>query len=149
MTDVVTCFLMYKKKILLLKRSNDVKTYKGHWAGISGYIEKNEKPFETAVKEIVEETGLKITDFKLVKRGKPIKFKDNYKGKFFYWVIHPFIFSTTKKNIEIDWEHIDYKWILPEEITNFQTVPKLKEVFESTRKNEYQLLHDLTGDYKI
>lgn len=149
MTDVVTCFLMYKKKILLLKRSNDVKTYKGHWAGISGYIEKNEKPFETAVKEIVEETGLKITDFKLVKRGEPIKFKDNYKGKFFYWVIHPFIFSTTKKNIEIDWEHIDYKWILPEEITNFQTVPKLKEVFESTRKNEYQLLHDLTGDYKI
>jgi 8-oxo-dGTP pyrophosphatase MutT (NUDIX family) len=149
MTDVVTCFLMYKKKILLLKRSNDVKTYKGHWAGISGYIEKTEKPFETAVKEIVEETGLKITDFKLVTRGKPIKFKDNYKGKFFYWAVHPFIFSTTKKNIEIDWEHVDHKWILPEEITNFQTVPKLKEVFESTRKNGYQLLHGLTGDYKI
>jgi len=142
MTHVVTCFLVYKKKILLLKRSNDVKTYKGYWAGISGYIEKTEEPFETAVKEIVEETGLKITDFKLVTKGKTIKFKDEYKGTFFDWVIHPFLFSTETKNIEIDWEHIDYKWVLPKEISNFQTVPKLKEAFESTRKNGYQLLHD-------
>ncbi len=142
MTEVVTCFLMYKKKILLLKRSNHVKTYKGHWAGISGYVEKTEEPFETAVKEIVEETGLKTTDFKLVKRGKPIKFKSNHGGKFFHWAIYPFLFSTATKKIQIDWEHTDYKWILPEGITNFQTVPKLKEVFESTRKNEYQLLHD-------
>ncbi len=141
MTDVVTCFLMHKKKILLLKRSNDVKTYKGYWAGISGYIEKTEEPFETAVKEIVEETGLKTTDFKLIKKGKPIRFKDAHKGKFFHWVIHPFLFSTATKNIEIDWEHIDYKWILPEEITNFQTVPKLKEAFESTKKNGYQIPH--------
>jgi len=142
MTEVVTCFLTYKKKILLLKRSNDVKTYKGYWAGISGYVEKNEEPLETAVKEIVEETGLKTTDFKLVKRGKPIKFKDNHVEKLFHWTIHPFLFSTEINKIQIDWEHTDYKWVFPEEITNFQTVPKLKEAFESTRKNGYQVLHD-------
>ena len=142
MTEAVTCFLMYEKRLLLLKRSNKVKTYKGYWAGISGYIEKNEKPLETAIKEIGEETGLKPIDFKMIKRGKPIDFKSRYGGKVFNWIIHPFLFCTTKKDIRIDWEHVDYKWIMPKEMIKYRTVPKLKDAFESINKNEHQLLYD-------
>jgi ADP-ribose pyrophosphatase YjhB (NUDIX family) len=40
--DVVTVFLTHRSKILVLKRSREVGTYKGHWAGVSGYLESEE-----------------------------------------------------------------------------------------------------------
>ena len=55
--DVVTVFLEHDGKILLLRRSQRVRTMKTMWAGISGYIE-NEDPLMRALKEIEEEAGL-------------------------------------------------------------------------------------------
>ena len=37
---VVTCFLEHGGEIPLLRRSQRVGTYKGRWAGVSGYIEE-------------------------------------------------------------------------------------------------------------
>ena len=42
-TKIVTSFIKDNKKILILKRSEKVKSMKGLWAGISGIIEKDEK----------------------------------------------------------------------------------------------------------
>ena len=56
--DIITAFIEYRGKILLLRRSQKVKTMKGKWAGVSGYIEKSEEPVTRAVTEIEEETGL-------------------------------------------------------------------------------------------
>jgi len=39
-TKIVTCFLIRDDKILILKRSKNVKTMKNLWGGISGIIEK-------------------------------------------------------------------------------------------------------------
>ena len=36
---VVTCFLECQGSILLLKRSQQVGSFKGRWAGVSGYVE--------------------------------------------------------------------------------------------------------------
>jgi 8-oxo-dGTP diphosphatase len=49
--NVITVFLEHHKKILILKRSQKVKTMKTKWAGISGYIE-HEEPVKRALKEI-------------------------------------------------------------------------------------------------
>lgn len=54
----VTCFLMYKGKTLILKRSAKVATYKGKWAAISGRIEEKEDPDRRGRAEVLEETGL-------------------------------------------------------------------------------------------
>ncbi|MRN40191.1 MAG: hypothetical protein FIO02_04015, partial [Nitrosopumilales archaeon] len=40
--DIITVFLEHDKKILILKRSQKVKTMKTKWGGISGYIEQEE-----------------------------------------------------------------------------------------------------------
>jgi 8-oxo-dGTP pyrophosphatase MutT (NUDIX family) len=45
-------------KLLILKRSDKVGTYKGLWGGVAGYVEENEEPYETALKEIKEEVGI-------------------------------------------------------------------------------------------
>ena len=72
---VVTCFLESENKILILRRSEQVGSYQGRWAGVSGYIEAETTADEQALVEIEEETSLNGEDLKLVKRGKPLSNK--------------------------------------------------------------------------
>ncbi len=51
-TKIVTSFIRDNEKLLILKRSDKVKSMKGLWAGISGIIERNEEPLKRAKIEI-------------------------------------------------------------------------------------------------
>ena len=94
MPKVVTCLLINKKgELLILKRSNKVRTYKGLWGGVAGYIEKDEEPYETALKEIKEEAGLEKKDIRFIKKIDSIKFTDLYEGDRYDWEIFPFLFK--------------------------------------------------------
>jgi len=129
---VVTCFLEFDGEILILRRSRQVSSYQGRWAGVSGYIETTAD--EQALVEIEEEAGLSQEDLKLIKRGEPLSAEDEKLGV--KWVVHPYLFHIKDRGkIKIDWEHKEARWIKPETIGNYQTVPKLKEtlarVYES------------------
>ena len=121
---VVTCFLESENEILILRRSQRVSTYQGRWAGVSGYIETTAD--EQALTEIEEETSLSPQDVELTRKGKPLTVED--KGLGVRWVIHPYLFHIKDRDkIKIDWEHKEAKWIKPQDIAEFETVPKLKE----------------------
>ena len=133
MPDVVTVLLIHNNELLILKRSEKVRTYKGLWGGVAGYVEKNEKPYDTAIKEIREEAGLEKEDIEFVKRGKTVRYTDVYEGEKYDWVIHTFVFKIEKKDkVQIDWEHSQYAWILPQNIVDYETVPQLKEIVLET-----------------
>jgi len=122
--QVVTCFLESDGEILILRRSQQVGTYQGRWAGVSGYIETTAD--EQALVEIAEETGLAGEDLKLIKRGKPLLVKDEKLG--IKWVVYPYLFHIKDRGkIKIDWEHKEIRWIKPKDLDNYQTVPMLKE----------------------
>lgn len=124
--NVVTCFLECDGRILILRRSDKVGSFRGRWAGVSGYIETTAD--EQALVEIEEETGLCRGDVELVKRGSPLRVEGEGVG----WLVHPFLFRVKcADSIKIDWEHSDKRWIAPDEIDNYQTVPMLKEALES------------------
>ena len=121
---VVTCFLEYKSKILILRRSSKVGSYQGKWAGVSGYMETDE--LEQAFTEIKEETGLNRNEVELRSKGKLLKIVDHNLGR--RWVIHPFLFYVKLPGkIKIDWEHDEMKWIKPEELIDYDTVPGLND----------------------
>jgi nicotinamide-nucleotide amidase len=121
--QVVTSFLEFQKKILILRRSNKVGTYQSQWAGVSGYVEKS--PDEQALIEIQEETGLSSSDVELTRKGNAITARDDKLKRI--WIIHPYLFRVLNpEKIKIDWEHTETKWITPEEITDYPTVPRLK-----------------------
>jgi len=126
MTHVITAILTKDGEILILKRGHRVSTYRGRWAGVSGYLEENETPLERAMKEIEEETGLKNNEIKLIREGEVMEFIDENNGRI--WRVHPFLFEVKRKKIKIDWEHEEYRWIDVEDIDKYETVPGLKKV---------------------
>ena len=126
-TKIVTSFLKNSEKILLLKRSEKVKSMKNLWAGISGIIEDNEKPIKRAKIEILEEVGIEESDITLMKEGSKILIESpQYVNH--QWEVYPFLFSCSNKEIKLNWENSDSRWISINELNNFTTVPSLDRV---------------------
>lgn len=122
---VVTSIIENGNKILILKRSEKVKSFKHKWAGISGYFEKDEDLLSRALIEIYEETKVKNEDLILRKILKQITIKiENEK----VITIQPFYFLSKTKNISTDWEHSEYKWIKEDQLSNYDLVPKLIDI---------------------
>lgn len=122
---VVTSILRNRGRILILKRSDKVGSYRGSWAGVSGFVEKNETYEETARREIVEETGL--GDVHLSGRSSARSFRDDDN----VWTVHPYLFDVSSRTVTIDWEHDDCAWIAPGELKKYSTVPGLHAVIKN------------------
>ena len=126
-TKIVTAFLTNSDKILLLKRSQKVKSMKNLWAGISGKIEGNEKPVHRAKIEVYEEVGIEESNIKLIKEGDVILIESpQYENH--QWEVYPFLFSCDNREIKLNWENSDSKWISVNELNEFTTVPSLDKV---------------------
>ena len=126
---VVTCFLEHNGRIMVLRRSERVGTYRGRWAGVSGYIEEGSTPSQQAWTEVKEEAALDREDVELVQEGVPLEVVDAELAR--KWIVHPFRFRVLRPDkIKIDWEHTEAKWIAPEEMGLHETVPKLLEAWQ-------------------
>lgn len=131
---VSSTFLCYKGKILIMKRSRKVGTYKGMWGVVSGHVEEGETPLETALKEIEEETSIKRDLIKNIFQGMHFEVVDRNIG--IKWKINPFRAEIDgKPRLKIDWEHIQYKFIRPTDIFKFKTAPMLYQGYLKTLFN--------------
>ena len=126
-TKIVTSFLKNSEKILLLKRSEKVKTMKNLWAGISGIIEGDEEPLARAEIEVFEEVGIEKSNISLLKQGEIILIESPQYANH-QWEVYPFLFSTKNREIKLNWENSDSQWINLDELKNFSTVPSLDKV---------------------
>lgn len=129
-THVVTCFLLRREggedRLLLVRRSDRVGTYRGAWAGISGFVESGVTPLEQAYTELREEASLVPEDVQLLRAGTPLAVLDESIGR--AWVVHPFLFwLEDAERVRTDWEAVAHQWIAPAAVASLQTVPKLVE----------------------
>ena len=126
-TRIITAFIKNNDKILILKRSDKVRSMKGLWSGISGIIENNEIPINRAKIEIFEEVGIKENKINLVKSVEKIKISSpQYENH--EWEVFPFLFETNETEIKLNWENSEYKWINVNELKNYETVPSLDKI---------------------
>ncbi len=129
-TKIVTSFIQDEQKLLILRRSNKVKTMKGLWAGISGIIEKNEVPLTRAKIEIYEETGISEDKIRLVQNAEKLRIHSpQYENH--EWEIFPFLFEAKNPDIKLNWENSEYRWITINELKNYNTVPSLEKVLQN------------------
>ncbi len=60
------CYIERDQKYLMMHRIKKVKDEnEGKWIGIGGHLEENESPDECIIREVKEETGLTLTDFRM------------------------------------------------------------------------------------
>lgn len=123
---VVSCFLQYKDKILLLQKSKNAKAYKSRWAAVSSILEDNELPLYRAEREVADETGLIPPNAYLIRDGRPLSIKDNSTQ----WIVHPFLFSVrSPEAIKLNKGSIQYEWLTPTEIHKHDCAPGLYEAY--------------------
>jgi len=127
---VVTCFLLRRgedsDEMLVLRRSGRVGTYRGRWAGVSGYVETGMAALEQAYREMEEEVGLGRGDVRLLAEGEPLTVVDEAIDT--RWTVHPFLFELLRpEGMRLDWEHTESRWVRPEEVSGMETVPGLAE----------------------
>lgn len=127
---MVTCFVLRREpdgtdRLLIVRRSSRVGSYQGRWSGISGYAEEP-TVLQQARRELAEETGLQPQDVELLREGEPLAVPDPALDR--RWVVHPFLFRLVgEAPITLDWENVESRWILPEELSAYETVPGLVE----------------------
>ncbi len=133
---VVTVFVSYRGKILLLKRSSKVLNYKGKWNTVAGYIDEYVHVRDKMLAELGEELGLSLNNITLLKIGNTFVLDDRKIGKKF--VTHPgMAFVRKKPKVKLDVEHTEYRWIYPQALKNFDTVPKLSVSLRNAKNGKY------------
>ncbi len=129
---VVTCFLVFEGKVLLLKRSQRVGSYQGRWAGVAGYIEGQRSPEEQGLIEILEETSLPAAAVRLARSGEILAVEDPALNT--RWLVHPLKWDVLSLDgFGLDWEHTECQWFNSNEIQGLETVPGLYFAWESVK----------------
>ena len=121
-TPVVSVILRNRGRILIVRRSQAVGSFRGHWSAISGHLEGREDPKSRAIQEVREETGLRGLAFRAA--GSFVHARNDST----MYVVHPFLFDVASRRVRLDWENDEYRWVRPEELHRFKTVPRLNDV---------------------
>lgn len=101
-------------EFLLLKRAED-QSYPGIWQMVSGKIKENERAYESAVRELNEETGLKPGKVWSVPTVNSF-----YSSKLDTINLIP-VFAIKvedQSDVKISYEHNEFKWVSLEETQN-------------------------------
>ncbi len=129
----IKAFIVHNGKVLILRESpkNGVGTNPGKYDVVGGRLEPGERWDECLLREIKEETGLKVTV------GKPFavnEWRPIVKGE--QWqIVGTFIECFTDSDtVVLDSEHDDYQWIAPKEYKNYKLIENLLPVFEAYLK---------------
>jgi translation initiation factor 2B subunit (eIF-2B alpha/beta/delta family) len=127
-TPVITAFVERKGRVLLLRRSERVSTYRGMWAVVSGYLER--VPLEQAFVELREEVGLGPDDVQLRSIGAPVEVDDEEEDR--HWLVYPFLFTAKAgRMVHPDWESAECHWTERRLLDEYETVPGLKRVLSA------------------
>ncbi len=129
-------------EFLLLKRG-EKEIYPGLWQMVSGRIEKDEKAYQTALREIKEETGLDVLHLWAVPNVNSFYSASsdelNFIPVFAAWV-------NSNAKVVISEEHSEFKWCLYEECRNLlvwegqkKSVDILRDYYLN-RKNDLDLV---------
>lgn len=105
-------------KYLVLKRSEQ-KSSPGYWTFVSGRVEEDETVEEAAVREVKEEAGL---EGEIVKHGDPYISQ----GELGFWQLHPILMKADSRDVELNWEHSEYRWVSLDEVKGLKTLGDMK-----------------------
>ena len=97
----------FDPKFLVLKRSDDAKVHPGIWQIVTAKIDEGEKAYETARREVFEETGLKPVELYV---APSVNHFYNYMDDSIN-LIPVFIAEVDSEDVKISYEHSEFEWL--------------------------------------
>jgi len=119
---VVTGIVKFKDKFLILKRNKEMEMHPGKWSFPGGKVKAGEDLFSALKREIKEETNLDIEDTKEYISDYTFT-RPNGKNTIGFC----FLVNTKNNKVRLSKEFMDFAWIRPEEIKNYNVIQYLKE----------------------
>lgn len=110
--------IFYENKFLIIKRSAKSRDNHYLWEIPGGRLEFSEKPSDALYREIKEETGL--TDVKILG---PIKLWEFLRDSYTQVIGATCLCKSLSNSITLSDEHLDYRWILKEEVSQYNLCP--------------------------
>lgn len=109
-----------KDKFLILKRGETAPSNPNKWDLPGGDVDFGENAYDSIKREIKEETGL------IIDKLEPydVYSKINDIGNF--WATIAYKGETNQENVQLSYEHSDYKWVNYEEAQQLDIVEKIK-----------------------
>ena len=115
---------------LLMKRAPHI-LLGGTWQMVSGHIEGDEKAFEAALREMREETGLRVRHF----------YQASYVNRFYLAHSDEIVLSPVfcvevawEEQVRLSPEHTDYRWVSPEEAMDLLPWPGQRKALAVLRE---------------
>lgn len=130
MSKSSTIAVIKDSKLLLLLRGSTAPYNPDKYGLPGGMVDNNETLEECAVRELFEETGLKISINDLVPMS--VKYASGYKKRFFVYNN-----LNINQNINISWEHSNYGWFSLRETEAIDLVPNLNITITVLADNGY------------
>ncbi len=126
---VINSLVKYKDKILLVKRSKNLRFFPGYWNGISGFLDDRKNLNEKIKTEIEEEIGVKEDGIKAIKIGQIFTLdQPKYKKVF---IVFPVLVEIKTSKIKLNYEASQYKWVSANDLKKYKLVPGFNEVVKS------------------
>lgn len=133
---VHTIIFNSNKEILLIKRSITETTLPGYWDIPGGTLENGEDPICGAIRETLEETGIKIIKPNLFFHTSNI---DTQKNKQFVRMV--FIAQTPTSQVILNQnDHEEYKWININSTLQLKVVDYIEDCFKLLKSKKHELL---------
>jgi len=121
---VGTSAFIYKSgKVLLLRRSAKENPFPSYYELPGGKVEYGEKPEDGLLREILEETGLKV------RVGLPYGTFSYFWGEIHFIDVQYYCYASDDKVI-ISPEHEEYLWANENDLTNLQITEQMREAIE-------------------
>ena len=124
-TNIAAIVMIFDQddKVLILKRNPEIEKQwmPGKWSLPGGHLNEGETTEQGAIREIFEETELKISNLKFYKNIKHVHF---------------FYTKTFSGKVMLDgYENTDYAWVSKDSIYEYDIVPDLDKEVEHVRKH--------------
>lgn len=123
----IECWIFSRfQDCFLLLQCPETENHREYWQPVTGGIERNESKHSACVREVLEETGLKID------KNEIIKLIDNFKVYGDTIELHKTVFVAILDNatVKISDEHIGFKWEAPEMVDQMLLWGSNKTTFE-------------------
>ena len=113
--------IMKDGNVLIVKRSSTDQWMPNHYGLPGGKLESGENPLDAASRECKEEVNLSVSPKDLIFLPKVSKEKH-----------HAFYFTTKfSGEPKLDFEHSDFQWINPKDLSKYKVVPDLPEIISA------------------